>query len=168
MNWLQYKVRLVSWKGFQEFFRTHTTLSYKMIFTFILSMHQKKFSDWIQLKEKLHSQNQLIPLAKEGEIWWASLGENIGFEINGKSRFFSRPVIIVKKFARGFYLIIPVTSKLKAGTWYVPFKQNRIEMVACLHQVRSIDYRRMSSKLGQLDDLDFEKIKTGLRRLCFD
>ena len=34
-------------------------------------------------------------------------------------------------------------------------------MFACLHQARSIDYRRLSSKLGTLDDEDFARIKAG-------
>ena len=33
----------------------------------------------------------------EGEIWWVRLGVNVGYEIDGKSSDFSRPVIIIKK-----------------------------------------------------------------------
>lgn len=106
------------------------------------------------------------PFVSEGEIWWASLGENIGAEINGKSYKFSRPVIILRKVANGFYIVIPVTTQVHEGTWYVNFKQKALEMSACLHQVRSIDYRRLLSHIGQLDDPDFNRVKEGFLRLC--
>jgi mRNA-degrading endonuclease toxin of MazEF toxin-antitoxin module len=35
----------------------------------------------------------------------------------------------------------------------------------CLHQLRTIDYRRLSSKMGSLDDSDFQKVKEGFRKL---
>lgn len=53
----------------------------------------KRFSEWIGLKESLDERNIQAPHVNEGDIWWVSLGENVGWEINGKSREFSRPVI---------------------------------------------------------------------------
>lgn len=93
------------------------------------------------------------------------MGENVGFEINGKSQLFSRPVIILKKLAKGFYLIVPTTSQKRSGNWFVNFKLQNVEETACFHQVRSIDYRRLSSKLGDLDDLDYKKVKEGFLKL---
>mgnify|MGYP001575368511 CR=1 FL=1 len=125
----------------------------------------KKFLEWIGLKEKLHNQKHHPPLVSQGDIWWASVGENVGSEINGKNNLFSRPVIILKKLAHGFYFIIPTTTQIKAGTWYVKFRQQEKEMIACLHQARAIDYRRLSSKLGTLDDEDFIRVKDGFHSL---
>lgn len=73
-------------------------------------MHIKRFLEWIAFKEKLHSIIRKPPFVSQGELWWVSLGENIGAEINGKSYKFSRPVIILKKLANGFYIAIPVTT----------------------------------------------------------
>ena len=67
----------------------------------------KKFINWIRVKERLHDIESKAPLVTEGEIWWVSIGENVGSEINGKSRLFSRPAIIFKKLAHGFYFVIP-------------------------------------------------------------
>jgi hypothetical protein len=61
----------------------------------------KRFSEWFWLKKKLHERQQTPPLVSEREIWWASVGENVGSEINGKSALFSRPVIIYKKLSHG-------------------------------------------------------------------
>ena len=125
----------------------------------------EKFLEWIGLKEQLHSIGRKAPHVSQGDIWWASIGENLGSEINGKSRLFSRPVVIFKKLAHGFYFVIPTTSQTRQGSWYVPFRQKEREMVACLHQARAIDYRRLSSKLGTLDDKDFARVKSGFNAL---
>ena len=93
------------------------------------------------------------------------MGENVGSEVNGKSALFSRPVIIFKKLAHGFYFVIPTTTQIHDGTWYVKVRQNEREIVACLHQARAIDYRRLSSKLGTLDDEDRGRITSGFSSL---
>lgn len=128
-------------------------------------MHVKRFLEWIGLKEKIHRSKQKVPYVSEGQIWWASLGENIGAEINGKSKDFTRPIIIFKKLTHSFYLGIPVSTQVKTGTWYVLFKQFGRKMVACLQQIRVIDYRRLHRKLGELDGKDFENIREGFRNL---
>jgi len=125
----------------------------------------KKFLEWIGLKERLDTDEHKPPYVSEGDIWWASVGENVGSEINGKSRLFSRPVIILKKLAHGFYFIIPTTTQIREGSWYVPFRQQEKNMVACLHQARAMDHRRLSSKLGTLDDADLLRVKTGFNAL---
>ncbi len=128
-------------------------------------MHIKQFLKWISLKKKLHLSSQKTPYVSEGQIWWASLGENVGFEINGKSDRFTRPVIILKKLSNSFYLIIPTTTQKRSGNWYVNFKLKGLEEFACLHQIRTVDYRRLYSKLGRLDDVDFRKVKEGFLKL---
>jgi mRNA interferase MazF len=125
----------------------------------------KRFLAWIGLKQRLHEGKHDPPLVSEGDIWWASVGENVGSEINGKSNLFSRPVIIYKKLSHGFYFVVPTTTLAPEGTWFVPFRQKDKTMVACLHQARAIDYRRLSSKLGTIDDEDFDRVKAGFRML---
>ncbi len=125
----------------------------------------KRFAVWFGLKEKLHDIEHTPPLVSERDIWWASIGENVGSEINGKSDLFSRPVVILKKLSHTFYFVIPTTTQHREGSWYVPFTQQGREMFACLHQARAIDYRRLSSRLGKLDPTDFTTIKNGFRSL---
>ena len=74
-------------------------------------------------------------------------------------------MIIFKKLAHGFYFVIPTTTKPKVGSWYVPFRQADRKMIASLHQSRAIDHRRLSTKLGQLDDSDFDRVREGFWRL---
>jgi len=125
----------------------------------------KKFLDWIKLKSKLHDKQHRAPYVSEGDIWWISVGENVGSEVNGKSEKFSRPAIILKKLAHGFYFVIPTSTKVREGTWYVAYQHKGKRSVACLHQARAIDQRRLWSKLGTLDDEDFTRVKQGFRDL---
>ena len=131
----------------------------------MFSMYIKRFLEWIGLKERLHNKLPKAPCVKEGEIWWASIGENVGSEINGKSKLFSRPVIIYRKLTHSYYLVIPATTKIKSGNWYVPYKQSGISANACLQHIRTIDYRRLFSKLGELDEADFKEIKDSFVKL---
>ncbi len=125
----------------------------------------KRFAEWIDLKERLHSKDTQPPHVNEGDIWWTSVGENIGFEINGKSRLLTRPVVIFKKLTHGFYLVIPTTSQERNGTWYVSFPHSSLIKTACLHQVRTIDYRRLHSRLGRLDEVDFRRLRSAFHIL---
>ena len=117
------------------------------------------------MKQKLVRIQHRPPFVNEGDIWWFSLGENVGSEIGGKSDIFTRPAIVYRKLAAGFYLVVPTTSKTKMGNWYVPFKHQGRNMWACLHQVRTVDHRRLWSKIGRLDDEDYKSVQEGFRLL---
>jgi mRNA interferase MazF len=121
----------------------------------------KNFLDWFNLKPKLDNQNHNPPFVKNGQIWWCHLGENIGTEISGKNQTFTRTVVIYKKISPYTYLVIPTSTQIKSGSWFVFFRHQNIDMVACLHQIRVIDYRRLFNRKGFLDQSDFEKIKEG-------
>lgn len=119
----------------------------------------EKFTAWIKVKMKLNTVIAQPPLVSERDLWWVSFGQNIGSEINGKSKVFTRPALILKKLSHGFYLVAPTTSKEKEGSWYVPINLGNIRMKVCLHQVRTIDHRRLFSKLGKISPNDFQIIK---------
>lgn len=119
----------------------------------------KNFLEWIKIKAKLHDVKNDPPLVNERDLWWVGFGENVGSEINGKSKVFTRPGLVLKKLSRGFYLIAPTTTQEKNGSWYVKITQGDKIMYVCLHQIRTVDYRRLFSRLGQMDGDDFKKVK---------
>ena len=128
-------------------------------------MHIKHFKKWLSLKSNLDALRFKPPFVSNGDIWWASIGENVGSEISGKSKLFSRPVIVIKKLSHGFYFVVPTTTSKRDGSWYVKIRQQEKEMRACLHQARSIDFRRLSNKLGRLDDEDIKRVKNAFLNL---
>lgn len=125
----------------------------------------KRFLEWIGVKQKLHQGEAKPVFFKEGDIWWCALGENIGVEINGKGATFSRPVFVYKKLSRDGFVGIPLSTKLKEGTWYVQFTFKENEVCANLSQIRTFSASRMLEKMGALDEGDVEKIKSGFLRL---
>lgn len=125
----------------------------------------KRFFEWISLKENLHKNEAIPPLVRQRELWWVSFGENVGSEINGKSHLFSRPGLVIKKLSHSFFLVAPTTSQLHTGSWYVPIMYGKQEMYVCLHQIRTIDYRRLSTRIGQIDEDDFNSVKVSFLNL---
>ncbi|HBM45364.1 MAG: 2,4-dihydroxyhept-2-ene-1,7-dioic acid aldolase [Parcubacteria group bacterium GW2011_GWF2_38_76] len=73
-------------------------------------MTQKNYKDWHVLKSEIENVGQEKKF-REREIWWCSLGENIGFEQDGKNEKFERPVLILRKFNCGMFFGIPLTSQ---------------------------------------------------------
>lgn len=125
----------------------------------------KRFLEWIKLKGSLHDLSKdSIPLFKEGEVWWCSVGENVGSEINGKGHHFTRPVIIYKKLDHYTFMGIPLTSKIKTGSWFVYIKFKG-DQTAMLNQLRLLSAKRLRYRIGMLDEIDYEKVKTGFHRL---
>ena len=80
-----------------------------------------KFNKWNNLKQNLQDKNENIKF-KRGDIYFMSVGQNIGYEQYGKGDYFLRPVIVYKKLSRSTFLGIPLTSKQKEGSYYFSFK----------------------------------------------
>ncbi len=57
----------------------------------------KNLENWHILKNELNKKEHSI-FVNEREICYTSIGENIGFEQNGKNELFERPVLVLKKF----------------------------------------------------------------------
>ena len=123
--------------------------------------NKKHFTEWIGLKEKLHFGNS-APRISEGDIWWCSCGENVGIEINGKSKLFSRPVFVYKKLGHLGFIGIPLTSQSKSGSWYVKIDFQGKNQTAVLSQIRTFSISRLSSRMVELDLSDIQKIKKAL------
>ena len=125
----------------------------------------KKFLEWIKVKETIDEREHHAPLTTEGDLWWCAIGENVGVEVGGKSRNFTRPVVIIKKFGRLGFLGIPTTTKERNGTWYVTFIHKGVHETAMLSQARIFSYKRLDRKMGTLDGEDFKKVKEAYIRL---
>jgi len=114
--------------------------------------------DWWRASVLLRNKKS-APMFKEGEIWWCSIGMNIGVEIFGKGATFTRPVIIFKKFNTDLFLGIPLTSQPKSGSWYLPIHCADIESYAVLNQARSFDAKRLVERMATLTDAEFAPVK---------
>lgn len=123
------------------------------------------FDNWNKVKKRLHQKEKEVEFFKERQIWWCSIGQNIGSESYGKGLTFTRPILVYRKLSDRIFLGIPLTSKIKIGTWYVTIRQNNKEITAQFNQIRIYDKKRLRNKMGEVDDADFEKIKQGFESL---
>ena len=118
----------------------------------------KEFYKWYMLKEQLHNDNK-EQYFKERDIFWASIGVNIGYEQDGKGEIFSRPVLILKKYNKNIFFGIPLSTKIKEGTFFFTFILNGNPSNALLVQGRIYDTKRLENKIGKVSKEDFEAIK---------
>ncbi len=70
----------------------------------------KNFEKWHILKNELDKKEHSI-FVNEREVCFVSIGENVGFEQNGKNDLFERPVLVLRKFGTQTFVGIPLTSK---------------------------------------------------------
>lgn len=118
----------------------------------------RNFVDWTKLKIKLHL-SEVKKFFNERDIWWASLGVNIGFEQDGEHQNFERPVLVLKRFNNDVLLILPITSKYKENKYYYGFKYNGKTFAVILSQVRLISSKRLLRKIRMLSEQEFNEIK---------
>ncbi len=126
-----------------------------------------KLLEWIKVKIWLQESENPFPLFNEGEIWWCSLGENVGTEIGGKGDYFRRPVIILVKLDSRSFIGIPTTSKNKIGTWYFPLERSEVKGTAILAQTRYLDFKRMDKKISTLSRDVLDKLRNSYTNLIF-
>ena len=118
-----------------------------------------RFLDWTAKKVKIHFYHRGELYFEEREIWWASLGENVGSETNGKNFHFERPIVVLKKFSSDMLLVVPITTKIKNGSWFHRFIFNGNERRAILSQIRTISSRRLIRKMGNMSLDDYASMK---------
>jgi len=124
------------------------------------------FANWTKIKIRLHaSETDENIYFGEKDIWWASLGQNIGSEENGKNKNFERPVLILKKFNATTFWSIAISSKLKIGNNYYPFQFNSEKFVLNLSQLRLLSTKRLLRFVGKIDETDFTKVREAIRNL---
>jgi len=101
---------------------------------------------------------------KKREVWWISVGLNIGVEEDGKNNEFERPVLVIKTFNRQCFLGIPITSADKNNKkYYFPINHNKNEYFLILSQIRLFSTKRLSRKIYNIESDVFKKIKDELR-----
>lgn len=121
-------------------------------------MYQKDHDGWNKLKKKLDVENA-VPYFHEGEVWWGSLGINVGHEEDGKNAQFNRPVLVVKKFNKRLFWGVPLTTQLKDSRHYHQFEFKKKRQCAMLTQMRLWDANRLTQYMGNIEKHAFRHIR---------
>jgi len=110
-------------------------------------------------KKNMDSIENIIGI-KERDVVFVHMGQNIGFEQNGKGEEFLRPVVVMKVFNRRLFLGLPLTTKDKEGDFFeeMVYKKGEdyIKNTAILIQTRSFDAKRVKYKSGVVEKDVFE------------
>ena len=125
---------------------------------------QKDFDSWNNKKKELNS-NVFNDYVRTKEVWWCSLGVNIGFEQDGKHEYSERPILVIRKFSKDVVLAVPISSKIKQNKYYVNFIHDDHEFSALISQVRLISTKRLRRKIYEMNAVTFDKIREALRDL---
>lgn len=125
----------------------------------------KNFQAWHLLKERIHNKKQRLNGYKERDVWWVSMGHNIGVEQDGKGENFERPVLVVKGFNRELFWGIPLSTTERRSQFHFPFEVNGVTSVAILSQARAFDTMRLINKIGMISETDFNVLKEKVTEL---
>ena len=137
-----------------------------------------KFIEWAKLKIKIHISNNSDLSFKNREIWWASMGVNIGSEQNGKNAKFERPVLVFRKFGQHMFWAVPLTTKEKGNLYHYKFNykvyseddggnlnEEVKEGTMILSQLKTMSSKRLLRKMGVVPGDEFNKVREKLRKL---
>ncbi len=127
---------------------------------------QKDFDNWNKQKKATHAR-AIRALFKERDVWWCSLGTNVGDEQDGKGQLFSRPVLILKKFNANIFIGLPLSTIIKNNRFYHRLHFKGIDQCVVLSQVRLLDAKRLENRMGDLPSHEFNAVKEKLRQLIF-
>jgi mRNA-degrading endonuclease toxin of MazEF toxin-antitoxin module len=116
------------------------------------------FELWHKLKEKLHI-SLSRKLFNERDIYWCSMGLNVGDEENGKGASYVRPVLIIRKFNRDLFLGVPLSTQIKEKWYYKQITFNGKTQSVMISQIKCLSAKRLFKYLGKLDDKDFKYIQ---------
>lgn len=119
---------------------------------------EKNFDDWNVVKKQLNLRSARKRI-KERDILFLSIGENVGFEQNGKGEEFLRPVLVYKKFSKYTFWGIPLTKTQKSGDYYFSFSFKGEQSTAILSQLRLFDTKRIKYFYGRLREDTFGELK---------
>jgi mRNA interferase MazF len=118
----------------------------------------KDFDSWNE-KKKINNEKPPIVGVHEREVWWVSLGLNIGIETDGKNEEFERPVLVLKRFNIEMIWILPITSQVKSTSFHENFTLQGKGYYAALTQIRTVSTRRLLRKSGTIPKKDFRNIR---------
>lgn len=122
----------------------------------------KDFDAWSDEKKNLESVGHDTLSFHEREIWWCSIGINLGDEQDGKNQLFERPVLIVKKFNNKICWVCPMTTRQKEGVYYHQLEHDGKVFSVILSQMRLVSVKRFRRFMRKISPYQFKQIQDKL------
>ena len=119
---------------------------------------QKEFDAWNSVKKQLHA-SETVPEFKEREVWWCSIGVNLGYEEEGKNKNFERPVLVIRKFNKWLFVGLPLTSQIKQNIFHFELPTyNGIKSAVILSQARVLSAKRLVRRVRFVEPVIFKDV----------
>jgi mRNA interferase MazF len=99
------------------------------------------------------------------EVWWCSLGVNIGREENGNDEFLERRVLVLNKFNEDMVLAIPMTSTVRKTPYHFPIPYNGTKVALILSQLRLVSTKRLTRRMFRIPDPLFDEVRAAVQRM---
>jgi len=129
---------------------------------------KKEFDKWNTVKKAVNEKAGNV-LFHDREIWWCSLGVNVGSEQDGINDNFERAVLIVRNFNGKVCWAVPLTRTFKLHSpYYFPIERgddNEVSSAAIISQLRLISSKRLIRKIRTLEQSEFERLIYQLERM---
>lgn len=122
----------------------------------------KQFTTWTKEKTILENSARTMLPFHEREIWWCSIGLNIGDEEDGKNELFERPVLVLKKFNAKIAWVLPMSTKVKSGPYYYTLEYDGVHFTVLLSQLRLVSIKRFRRYVRKISPHQFELLKAKL------
>jgi mRNA-degrading endonuclease toxin of MazEF toxin-antitoxin module len=120
---------------------------------------EKDYREWMPVKAGVNNRAARPPAYKKGEIWACNVGENIGYENDGKGRDFMRPILIINGINAVTCLAVPLSTTRKRTRYHYEFDGNTgKQSAALLHQLRVMDTSRLRYKIGKAGSRDLQRM----------
>ena len=125
----------------------------------------KDFDEWNKEKQNLENIGPDELPFHERDIWWCSIGVNLGDEQDGKNELFERPVLVLRKFNRRIAWVLPMSTKAKEGIYYHPLEYDGRVFNVILSQLRLVSVKRFRRFIRKISPHQFVTIQDKLTGL---
>ena len=137
------------------------------------------FNKWNTLKKGIDGKDKWVR-PEDGEVWWCTVGRNIGVEQSCREGDFARPVLVLRSFGPRMFWGLPITSSdphgTKAASHFffniegMPYEGPTGELKTlhgflALSQLRTFDNKRLLRKIMTMESGAFKGIREKVRSL---
>ncbi|HEC32908.1 MAG TPA: type II toxin-antitoxin system PemK/MazF family toxin [Candidatus Kaiserbacteria bacterium] len=124
---------------------------------------KKDFDKWNKTKKVVNDYG-LQKKYNTRDVWWCSLGINIGLEQDGTGDEYQRPVVVIKGLSKDTCLIVPLTTSPKEHSMRIPVGEVEGKNAsAIISQIRVVDTRRFVNKIDRIKIQYYEDIRKAVR-----
>jgi len=127
----------------------------------------QEYDKWNEIKKETQKDKK-IRLYKERDIFFIKMGQNIGYEQNGKGENFVRPIVILKRITKDMFIGVPLSSQIKVGSWFYAFefttKDKISQNIAIIPQLKMYSTQRLLNKIGVMNKVNFDELKKEIKR----